>query len=103
VASTANALDTRRADADAELHMAYLAAWSAADEGERRLLERSQRGWYEYRAGHCALLGEECFALMAQERCAELRFIADLTETNDRTIVLRHVASRRTEARIEQR
>jgi uncharacterized protein YecT (DUF1311 family) len=90
LASTAYALDERRADADTELHLAYLTAWSATDDGDRFFLEKSQRGWYEYRAGHCALVGDECFALMAQERSVELRFLARLTKTNDRTIVPRH-------------
>jgi hypothetical protein len=90
LASTAYALDERRADADAELHMAYLTAWSATDDDERSLLEKSQRGWYEYRAGHCALLGEECFALMAHERSVELRLFGSLTKKNGRTIVRPH-------------
>ena len=97
LASTAYALDERQADADAELHVTYLMAWSEADESVRTLLERSQRGWYEYRAAHCALLGNECFALMAQERSAELRFVTGLTQTNDRTIVPWHDAAGRLE------
>jgi uncharacterized protein YecT (DUF1311 family) len=94
LASTAYAFDERRADADVELHLAYLAAWSANDDDERSLLEKSQRGWYKYRAGHCALLGEECFSLMAHERAVELRLLVGLTKTHDRTIVPRHDGGR---------
>ena len=45
IASTAWALDDFDANYDAELHEAYLVAWSEADDHQRRLLERAQRGW----------------------------------------------------------
>ena len=83
--------------AEQELHEAYAHAWSATEPASRHLLERAQRGWNQYRAAHCALLGEECFALMAQERAAELRQLQGLTETNDRSIVRAHARSRRSE------
>jgi uncharacterized protein YecT (DUF1311 family) len=75
IASTAWALDDTDADYDAELHEAYLLAWSEADDHQRRLLERAQRGWNDYRAANCELVGSGCNALMAQERSAELRYV----------------------------
>ena len=85
IASTAWALDDTDADYDAELHEAYVLAWSEADERQRRLLERAQRGWNDYRAANCELVGNGCYALMAQERAAALRHV--LTNTNVRTII----------------
>jgi uncharacterized protein YecT (DUF1311 family) len=94
MASTACALEDADADYDAELHEAYVGAWNEADHERRGLLARSQRAWKEYRAANCQLLGDdECYALMAQERTAELRYISrtlPLTETNVRTIVSVH-------------
>ena len=75
IASTAWALDDADADYDAELHEAYVLAWSEADDHQRRLLERAQRGWNDYRAATCELVGSGCYALMAQERAAELRYV----------------------------
>jgi len=80
MASTAYALDDADADYDAELHEAYVLAWSEADAPGRRLLARAQRGWNEYRAANCELVGEQCHALMAQERAAELRALVDKYE-----------------------
>src|SRR5262245_65625307 len=81
MASTAYALDDADADYDAELHEAYVLAWSEADEPRRRLLARAQRGWSEYREASCELLGNDaCRALMAQERAAELRALVDKYE-----------------------
>jgi lysozyme inhibitor LprI len=88
IASTAWALDDADPDYDAELHEAYVLAWSEADARQRRLLERAQRGWNDYRAANCELVGTGCYALMAQERAAELRHV--LTNTNVRTIIDRH-------------
>jgi Lysozyme inhibitor LprI len=88
IASTAWALDDTDADYDAELHEAYVLAWSEADDRQRRLLERAQRGWNDYRTANCELLGNGCYALMAQERTAELRHV--LTNTNVRTIIGRN-------------
>ena len=88
IASTAWALDDADADYDSELHEAYVLAWSEADERQRRLLERAQRGWNDYRAANCELVGNGCYALMAQERAAWLRHV--LTNTNVRTIIGRH-------------
>jgi len=88
IASTAWALDDADADYDAELHEAYVLAWNEADDRQRRLLERAQRGWSDYRAANCQLVGTGCYALMAQERAAELRHV--LTNTNVRTIIGRH-------------
>jgi hypothetical protein len=87
MASTSHAVDERAADLDLELHQAYGLAWNEADEVQRTLLERAQRGWYVYRAATCALAGPECHALMAQERAAELRRLA---QTEVRTIVPAH-------------
>jgi uncharacterized protein YecT (DUF1311 family) len=84
MASTACALEDGDSDHDAELHEAYVSAWNEADRRQRALLARAQRAWNEYRAANCELLGAECYALMAQERAAELRY---LTKTNVRTIV----------------
>ena len=84
LASTAYALEDADHDYDAELHAAYAAAWDEADDAARALLGRAQRGWNEYRAATCRVRGERCWALMAQERAAELRL---LTETNVRTIL----------------
>jgi hypothetical protein len=82
MASTAFALEEGDADHDAELHEAYVAAWNEADHQDRGLLAKAQRAWKEYRAAHCTLLGEECHALMAQERAAELRYLwRALTDT----------------------
>ena len=63
----------------------------------RKLLDRSQHAWHEYRDANCRILGDECHALMAQERTAELRYIVQiltpeeppcgLTNTNVRTIL----------------
>ena len=75
IASTAWAVDDADADYDFELHEAYVLAWSEADDHQRRLLERSQRGWNDYRAANCELVGSGCYALMAQERTAELRYV----------------------------
>jgi uncharacterized protein YecT (DUF1311 family) len=90
IASTACALDEGdadykaadfdAADLNAELHEAYVSAWNEADHRGRTLLARSQRAWSEYRAANCALLGEHCYALMAQERAAELRLLLDKYE-----------------------
>ena len=86
MASTVYALEDRQAMDEAELHDAYIHAWNEADEQRRRLLDRGQHAWQAYRDANCAILGEECRALMAQERAAELRYIAEFTETNERTI-----------------
>ena len=75
IASTAWALDDADADYDAELHEAYVLAWSEADDHQRRLLERAQRGWNDYRSASCEIFGSGCNALMAQERAAELRYV----------------------------
>jgi len=85
IASTAWAVeegdaDFDAADFDAELHQAYVSAWNEADHHGRTLLARAQRAWSEYRAANCALLGEHCHALMAQERAAELRLLFDKYE-----------------------
>jgi hypothetical protein len=100
MASTAYALEEADADYDAELHAAYVLAWNEADDQRRSLLSKAQRGWNEYRAANCGLLGDECYALMAQERAAELRYIhgtlleADAcrgwTEKHVRTILPAH-------------
>jgi uncharacterized protein YecT (DUF1311 family) len=88
VASTAYALDDAADNQEAELHEAYILAWNEADDEQRKLLARAQHAWNEYRAANCEMLGEECYALMAHERTAELRYIERaLTETNDRTIL----------------
>ena len=91
MASTAYALEDADADYDAELHEAYVGAWNEADHERRGLLAKSQRAWNEYRAANCQLLGgDECHALMAQERTAELRYISRtllLTETNVPTLL----------------
>ena len=86
IASTAYALEDPKVVQDAELHEAYEVAWDSADDDHRRLLDQAQRAWYVYRAANCALLGEECYVLMAQERAAELRSLG-WTNTNVRTIV----------------
>lgn len=79
IASTAYALDEWKVAAasnqEAELHEAYVLAWNEADDKRRKLLDRAQHAWNEYRAANCQILGEECYALMAQERAAELRYI----------------------------
>lgn len=91
IGSTAFALEAPDTDYDAELHEAYVLAWNEADDERRKLLARAQRGWNEYRAANCELLGDECHAFMAQERAAELRYIhGTLTETNVRTIMAAH-------------
>ena len=74
------AADYEAADFHAELHEAYVSAWNEADHRGRTLLARAQRAWSEYRAANCALLGEHCYALMAQERAAELRLLLDKYE-----------------------
>jgi hypothetical protein len=109
MASTAYALDDGDADYEAELHQAYVLAWNEADEERRKLLARAQRGWNEYRAANCELLGDECYALMAEERAAELRYIHGtlveagacraLTETNVRTIMPADGRAERTDKR----
>jgi hypothetical protein len=75
MASTAYALNDAADNQEAEMHEAYVLAWNEADEERRRLLDRAQYAWNEYRAANCQLLGEECYALMAHERAAELRLI----------------------------
>jgi uncharacterized protein YecT (DUF1311 family) len=88
MASTAYADEDSRANEEAELHQAYEVAWSEADDERRELLDRAQHAWNKYRAANCQLLGDECYALMAQERAAELRYIGHvLTDTNVRTIL----------------
>src|SRR3954465_9242942 len=88
IASTAYALEDRQAIDEAELHEAYVQAWNEADEPRRNLLDRAQHAWHAYRDANCAILGDECRALMAQERAAELRYIAEFTETNNETRTL---------------
>lgn len=91
IASTAHALEDCDPDHELALHEAYVRAWSEADEERRELLAKAQRGWNLYRAANFALIGDECHALMARDRAAELRYILDsLTETNDRTILPAH-------------
>ena len=91
MASTAYALEDSQLNLEAELHEAYLLAWSEADEEHRELLSLAQHAWNAYRAHNCRLLGDECYLLMAHERAAELRYILrGLTESNDRTIILGH-------------
>jgi hypothetical protein len=99
IASTAYALDDAADNQEAEMHEAYVLAWSEADDERRKLLDRAQHAWNEYRAAHCQLLGDECYPLMAQERAAELRIIGRvlnpdaelcwdrLTNSNVRTIL----------------
>lgn len=91
--STAYALEDTKIVQEAELHEAYELAWDGSDDDHRRLLDQAQRAWYVYRAANCALLGDECYVLMAQERAAELRYIG-LTNTNVRTIVRQHGGTR---------
>jgi Lysozyme inhibitor LprI len=100
IASTAWALDDADADYDAELHEAYVLAWSEADDRQRRLLERAQRGWNDYRAANCEIVGSSCSALMAQERAAELRHL--LTNKNGRTILRSHGRTDRSESELRQ-
>lgn len=90
LASTAHALEDAKDNQEAELHEAYASAWNGSDADLRRLLDRAQQAWYVYRAATCEILGDECSALMAQERAAELRNIGRLTDTNDRTILRAH-------------
>src|SRR5688500_12668437 len=90
MASTAHALSDAKDNQEAELHEAYASAWNGSDAELRRLLDRAQQAWYVYRAATCDILGDECAALMAQERAAELRHIGRLTDTNDRTILRAH-------------
>jgi hypothetical protein len=71
VASTAYAGD--EPDYEAQLHETYTLAWQAADDETQEPLNRSQFGWNVYRAANCALLGEDCYAAMAQQRASELR------------------------------
>lgn len=78
MAATAYATEDAKINQEAELHEAYALAWNGADEQRRRLLDRAQHAWNEYRDANCELLGEECHLLMAQERAAELRFIGRL-------------------------
>lgn len=88
IASTAHAVEACDRDHELALHEAYVRAWSGADAEGRVLLAQAQRGWNLYRAANCALIGDECHALMAQDRAAELRYILEgLTETNGRTIL----------------
>ena len=97
MASTAYALDGAADNQEAEMQEAYLLAWNEADDELRKLLDRSQHAWHEYRDANCRILGDECHALMAQERTAELRYIVQiltpeeppcgLTNTNVRTIL----------------
>jgi len=100
IASTAWAFDDADADYDAEMHEAYVLAWNEADERQRRLLERAQRGWNDYRAANCEIVGSGCNALMAQERAAELRYL--LTNTNGRTILPAHGRADRREGDLRQ-
>ena len=103
MASTAFALDDRDPDYDGELHEAYVAAWNEADHQGRGLLAKAQRAWNDYRAAHCELLGEECYALMAQERAAELRHVSRLlTETNVRTILPAHARAEHSEGQLRK-
>jgi hypothetical protein len=91
IASTAYAVEDCGPDHELALHEAYVRAWSEADEERRELLAKAQRGWNLYRAANCALIGDECYVLMAQDRAAELRYILEgLTETNGRTILPAH-------------
>jgi uncharacterized protein YecT (DUF1311 family) len=91
MASTAFALEDSQLNQEAELHEAYLLAWSEADEEHRELLARAQHAWNAYRAHNCRIIGDECYLLMAHERAAELRYILrGLTEKNDRTIISGH-------------
>jgi uncharacterized protein YecT (DUF1311 family) len=83
MASTAYALDDAADNQEAEMHEAYVLAWNGADDPRRELLSRAQRAWNEYRAANCEILGEECFALMAQERAAELRYIVRALVADD--------------------
>ena len=83
VASTAFALDDAADNQEAEMHEAYALAWSEADDARRELLDRAQYAWNLYRAANCELLGEECYALMAQERTAELRYIVRTLSPDD--------------------
>ena len=87
MASTAYALEDRQAIDEAELRDAYVKAWNEADHQRRKLLDRAQRAWHAYRDANCELLGDECYALMTQERTAELRYIAEFTQTNERNIL----------------
>jgi lysozyme inhibitor LprI len=87
MASTAYALEDRKAIDEAELQDAYAQAWNEADEQRRNLLDRAQHAWHVYRDANCAILGDECRTLMAQERAAELRYIAEFTGTNEGTIL----------------
>jgi uncharacterized protein YecT (DUF1311 family) len=83
MASTAYALDDAADNQEAEMREAYVLAWNEADDQRRELLRRAQRAWNEYRAANCEILGEECFALMAQERAAELRYIVRALVADD--------------------
>lgn len=82
MASTAYALEDKRAIDEADLREAYVQAWNEADEHSRKLLDRAQRAWNLYRDANCQLLGDECRALMAQERAAELHYIVESRQTN---------------------
>jgi uncharacterized protein YecT (DUF1311 family) len=100
MASTAFALEDSQLNQEAELHEAYLLAWSEADEEHRELLARAQHAWNAYRAHNCRILGDECYLLMAHERAAELRYILrGLIGKPDRTIVSRHGRIDRTDER----
>ena len=94
IASTAQALEEGDRDYDAELYEAYVSAWNEADRERRALLAKAQQAWSQYRAANCQLFGEDCYALMAQERAAELRC---LTETNGRTILRAHGRAERSQ------
>ena len=88
MASTAYALDGAADNQEAAMQEAYTLAWNEADDELRKLLDRSQHAWHEYREANCRILGDECHTLMAQERTAELRYIVEiLTDTNVRTIL----------------
>lgn len=90
LASTAHALDdqaemTAARSQEAELHELYERVWSAADDENKILLDRAQSAWSAYRQAHCELAGDDCLAVSAYERTAELRQLR-LTNTNVRTI-----------------
>jgi uncharacterized protein YecT (DUF1311 family) len=89
IVSTAHAVDrAAQENQEAEMHEAYVRAWSEADDQRRELLDRAQHAWNAYRSANCRILGEECYALMAQERAAELRYIG-LRNADDRSILAR--------------
>jgi len=71
IASTAYAQE--QTDYETQLHDAFTSAWREADDDARELLHRAQLAWNVYRAANCALLGEDCYAAMAERRATELR------------------------------